>query len=146
MKCSDCKYFKTDECKLKPEAEYVVAEQFACFKSASNGESASVKHTASPRVPKDTSEIGFSIAVIVFCIGIIGTIMALGMIPSYKHGYNADELGPLIIDLLIVLPIFSSMALVGGIWWLVEWKRLRRHRNSFGKRDSSSVDSRPEKQ
>ena len=146
MKCSDCKYFKTEKCKLKPEAEYFVAENFDCFELASGREANSSKQVAPPGVPKGTGSLWERIACIFFFIGISGTITVLGMAASScNQRGNADEIMPGLILLLMALPVFASMALVGGVWWLVEWKRLRRYRNSFGKRASSSVDSRSEK-
>jgi hypothetical protein len=119
MKCSDCKYYKMDECKLKPESEFFIAESFDCFELDDN-KAALEKQTGAPADLKSTRwDWILHFGGILFWIGVIGIIISVIIFIS-GLGYlpEPEALGPMLIGGIVFL-VSLSTAVVGALWWFV---------------------------
>jgi hypothetical protein len=141
MKCSDCKFFKTDECKLKPEAEFFVAEKFACFELDTSREASIGKHDAGLQAPAKTGgKWGISIGGTIFIVGIVGIIISIVLFGLGAPAMNDEDPGRLVFLMAgyLVLLVSFCIAVVGAIWWFVDWIAERKYWKSFETRDSNS--------
>ena len=138
MKCSDCKYFKTEECKLKPEAEYFIAEQFACFELDAS-KAALEKQTGAPADLKSTRwDWILYFGGILFWIGVIGIIISV-LIFVCGLGYlpEPEALGPMIFGGTVFF-ISLITAVIGALWWFTVWIKERHSDVNYDKNSRES--------
>jgi hypothetical protein len=144
MKCSDCKYFKTAECKLKPVGEVFIGARLDCFELNSSIFSSGEKQAAVPWVPKDmgaqSRETISHILLIVGIVGIILSITSLGIACSFIP--EPDGLP----YCLIGVPgfIISLLILVWG-WAFRRGSVSEKKNQSTGSDLKSGDDNNPEK-
>jgi hypothetical protein len=91
MKCSDCKLWKTDECKNNPDAKGSdCAETFACFKPSVEQESAQSAYFVPPVEQGLTSYFHTRRSAIVSLVcGILGIVI----IPYWSIHFHLSEIG-----------------------------------------------------
>ena len=127
MKCSDCKFFKTEECKVNPKAEdFCSAENFACFDLVINRQTSDnepIPDTRFEDLHSSAKPRGSSLktaGMYVFWLGIVGFIIGLGIsFGTFFSMPNMDtpEDFPIIAAGIVIAAIGGAMAIVGAILW-----------------------------
>ena len=140
MKCSDCKLWKTDECKNNPEAKDLnYAETFACFNLDEESQRVKAEKRVSPEITKTNRGSRRVIPVIYMTSVALGVIaLAYGIIFWIDAGWHPVLLSFLLTAIFLfvtpmlfrntiicIIGFLYSIALFGlGCfwgWWTLSW-------------------------
>jgi hypothetical protein len=138
MRCSDCKYFKTKECKVNPNAEnFFSAENFACFELDANRQTSDREITASPQSAapqmsaKPRGNEKKNTGILLSWVGIIGIVMGIGIAwGTFSSMPNMDtpEDFPIIIAGIIIGVVGWFIAIIGALLYSVGRSQEKRYK------------------
>jgi uncharacterized membrane protein len=146
MRCSDCKYFKTKECKVNPKAEnFYSAENFVCFELDANRQTSDREITASPQSAalqmsaKPRGNKTKTAGIIWLCMG----FAVLVICPTVCYSLS-DTSGPThyfaiegaILGMIVGIIFFIIGVILLTLWWNQERKRVERMNETTDKQNS----------
>jgi hypothetical protein len=119
MRCADCKFFKTDDCKVNPEGENCSsAEIFACFKSA-------VSDDVKESFPKTRRE---KMGSIILWIGIVVLFIGLMCLAPAMGAQDVSEGIVAVIIFYVGTVTGGILTVIGAILFLAGWNEGKRRR------------------